>query len=275
MENKKSKKIIIGVICAVVAVALVVAILAITGVFSKEPNEDPSNSTTESTTKAPKYDPTKYEVQGIDDKSYLVVLGEDGKAVINDKNQINVVERDKNGEIIKDEKGEPQTHWEQIDDKYVVKDTIYATDYTINVIDGWEAFGSGYIRKLDASVGGTFMKCSALPDTSDKVLTLDEYLKQLNEKRQKKYEAQKKNGFTIDYSEKEITITDKKIKAVYYTEMVKNKNGGIVNYSETIYFELANNKKYSFQLTLSDDANYNANKDFDFVDYVNKNLIVK
>lgn len=275
MENKKSKKIIIGVICAVVAVALVVTILAITGVFSKEPNEDPSNSTTESTTKAPKYDPTKYEVQGIDDKSYLVVLGEDGKAVINDKNQINVVERDKNGEIIKDEKGEPQTHWEQIDDKYVVKDTIYATDYTINVIDGWEAFGSGYIRKLDANVGGTFMKCSALPDTSDKVLTLDEYLKQLNEKRQKKYEAQKKNGFTIDYSEKEITITDKKIKAVYYTEMVKNKNGGIVNYSETIYFELANNKKYSFQLTLSDDANYNANKDFDFVDYVNKNLIVK
>ncbi len=271
MENKKSKKIIIGVICAVVAVALVVAVLAITGVFSKDPNGDPS--TTESTTKAPKYDPTKYEVQGIDDKSYLVVLGEDGKAIINDKNQINVVERDKTGEIIKDENGEPQTHWEQIDDKYVVKDKIYAADYEINVIEGWEAFGSGYIRKLDTS--GTFMKCSAIPDTGDKVLTLDEYLKQLNERRQKKYEAQKKNGFTIDYYEKEITITDKKIKAVYYTEMVKNKNGGITNYSETIYFELANNKKYAFQLTLADDANYNANKDFDFVDYVNKNFIVK
>lgn len=275
MENKKSKKIIIGVICAVVAVALIVAILAITGVFSKDPSEDPSNSTTESTTKAPKYDPTKYAIQGVDDKAYLVMLDEDGNAIINDKNQIVVVDRDDKGNIIKDEKGEPQTHLEQIENKYVTKDYIYATDYTINVVEGWEAFGSGYIRKLDTNVGGTFMKCSAVPDTADKVLTLDEYLEQLNEKRQKKYEAQKKNGFIVDYNEKEITITDKKIKAIFCTEMTKNKNGGIVNYSETIYFELDNNKKYSFQLTLADDANYNANKDFDFIDYVNKNFIVK
>lgn len=274
MENKKSKKIIIGVICAVVAVALVVAGLAIAGVFSKEPNEDPSNSTTESTTKAPKYDPTKYEVQGIDDKSYLVVLGEDGKAIINDKNQINVVDRDKKGEIIKDENGEPQTHWEQIDDKYVVKDKIYATDYEINVIEGWEAFGSGYIRKLDANVGGTFMKCTKITGAEYDAMTLDEYLEQHNQKLQKKYDVQKKNGFTIDYNEKEITITDKKIRAIYCTETIKNKNGGLTNYSEILYFEL-NGNKYRFEFVLADDANYNANKDFDFVDYVNKNFIVK
>lgn len=272
MENKKSKKIIIGVICAVVAVALVVAGLAIAGVFSKEPNADPS--TTESTTKAPKYDPTKYEAQGIDGKAYLVLLGEDGKAIINDKNQIVVVDRDNKGEIIKDEKGEPQTHLEQIDTQYVVKDKIYATDYEINVIEGWEAFGGGYIRKLDANVGGTFMKCAAFGGADAASLTLDQYLEELEPKRQKKYDTQKKNGFTVEYEEKEITITDKKIRAIYCTETIKNKNGGLTNYSEILYFEL-NGNKYRFDFVLADDANYNANKDFDFVDYVNKNLIIK
>ncbi len=270
MENKKSKKIIIAVICAVVAVALVVAILAITGVFSKDPNEDPSNSTTTTTSK---YDPTKYVVQGIDDKSYLVLLDEKGNAIINDKNQIVVVDRDKNGEIIKDENGEPQTHLEQIDDKYVVKDKIYTADYEINVIEGWEAFGSGYIRKLDTNVGGTLMKCTKITGADYASMTLDEYLKQHNAKLQKKYETQKKNGFTTDYSEKEITILDN-VKAYYCTEKIVNKNGGLTNYSEILYFEIKGNK-YRFEFALSDDANYNANKDFDFVDYVNNNFIVK
>ena len=270
MENKKSKKIIIGVICAVVAVALVVAILAITGVFSKDPNEDPSNSTTTTTSK---YDSTKYVVQGIDDKSYLVLLDEKGNAIINDKNQIIVVDRDEKGEIIKDENGEPQTHLEQIDDKYVVKDKIYTADYEINVIEGWEAFGSGYIRKLDANVGGTLMKCTKITGAEYDAMTLDEYLEQHNQKLQKKYETQKKNGFTTDYSEKEITILDN-VKAYYCTEKIVNKNGGLTNYSEILYFEI-NGKKYRFEFVLADDANYNANKDFDFVEYVNKNFIVK
>lgn len=274
MENKKSKKIIIGVICAVVAVALVVAGLAIAGVFSKEPNEDPSNSTTESTTKAPKYDPTKYEAQGIDGKAYLVLLGEDGKAIINDKNQIVVVDRDNKGEIIKDEKGEPQTHLEQIDTQYIVKDKIYATDYEINVVEGWAAAASGFIKKTNVSANGTLMKCTAINGKEYQTMTLDEYLEQHNQKLQKKYDAQKKNGFTVEYEEKEITITDKKIKAIYCTETIKNKNGGLTNYSEILYFEL-NGNKYRFDFVLADDANYNANKDFDFVDYVNKNLIIK
>lgn len=274
MENKKSKKIIIGVICAVVAVALVVAGLAIAGVFSKEPNEDPSNSTTESTTKAPKYDPTKYEVQGIDDKSYLVVLGEDGKAIINDKNQINVVERDSKGEIIKDENGEPQTHWEQIDDKYVTKDYVYATDYTINVIDGWEGFGSGYIVKEGDATGGCLMKCMTLPDLDGKKVTLEEYLADYNAKRIKQKESREKQGYTINYEEKQIEFTDKKIPAIYVVEETRKADGKLATYYEIIYFEL-NGVNYRFQFLCTGDESYNANKDFDFVDYVNKNFIVK
>lgn len=272
MENKKSKKIIIGVICAVVAVALVVAILAITGVFGKDPSENPSNTTTTTTSR---YDTTKYEVQGIDDKAYLVLLDENGKAIINDKNQIVVVDRDNKGEIIKDEKGEPQTHLEQIDEKYVVKDKIHTADYEINVIEGWEAFGSGYIRKLDANVGGTLMKCTKITGADYENLTLDEYLTQHNAKREKAKANYEKNGFTVKYDEKEITITDKKIPAVLCTETIKNKNGGLTNYSEILYFELEGNKKFRFEFVLSDDANYDANKDFDFVDYVNKNFIIK
>lgn len=274
MENKKSKKIIIGVICAVVAVALVVAGLAIAGVFSKEPNEDPSNSTTESTTKAPKYDPTKYEAQGIDGKAYLVLLGEDGKAIINDKNQIVVVDRDNKGEIIKDEKGEPQTHLEQIDTQYVVKDKIYAADYTINVIDGWEGFGSGYIVKEGDATGGCLMKCMTLPDLDGKKVTLEEYLADYNAKRIKQKESREKQGYTINYEEKQIEFTDKKIPAIYVVEETRKADGKLATYYEIIYFEL-NGVNYRFQFLCTGEDNYNANKDFDFLDYANKNFIAK
>lgn len=271
MENKKSKKIIIGVICAVVAVALVVAILAITGVFSKDPNEDPTNSTTTTTSK---YDPTKYVVQGIDDKSYLVLLDEKGNAIINDKNQIIVVDRDEKGEIIKDENGEPQTHLEQIDDKYVTKETIYAADYTINVVEGWEGFGSGYIVKEGDRTGGCLMKCMTIGGEEYSKMTLDEYLEQHNVKRLKQKESREKQGYTIKYKENEITITDKKIPTVYVVEETRKPDGAIATYYEILYFEL-NGNKYRFQFLCTGEDSYNANKDFDFVDYVNKNFIVK
>lgn len=272
MENKKSKKIIIGVICAVVAVALVVAGLAIAGVFSKEPNEDPSNSTTESTTKAPKYDPTKYEVQGIDDKSYLVVLGEDGKAIINDKNQINVVDRDKKGEIIKDENGEPQTHWEQIDDKYVVKDKIYATDYEINVIEGWEAFGSGYIIKTGLGTN-CVMKLMQLGGDAHKSLSLDQFLETVvNPSLLKDKATREEKGQKVTYEEKETTITDKDIRAISTKQVIYNADGKLINYKEIIYFELDGNQKYKFEYVCAGEEIYNLVKDFDFVDFVDKNL---
>lgn len=270
MENKKSKKIIIGVICVVVAVALVVAILAITGVFSKDTNENPS--TTESTTKAPKYDTTKYEVQGVDDKSYLVVLGEDGKAIINDKNQINVVDRDNKGEIIKDEKGEPQTHWEQIDDKYVVKDKIYATDYEINVIEGWEAFGSGYIIKTGLGTN-CIMKLMPLGGDTNKTLSLDQFLETVvNPSLLKDKTTREAKGQKVTYEEKETTITDKNVRAISTKQVIYNADGKLINYKEIIYFELDGNQKYKFEYVCVGEERYNLVKDFDFVDFVDKNL---
>ena len=282
MEKTKSKKIIIGVICGVIAVAVVVALLAVSGVFGKEPENNTTESATENTTGnttntgvSNKYDPTKYEFQGIDDKTYLVMLDEDGKAIINDKNQIVVVERDEKGEIIKDENGEPETHLEQIDTEYVTKDVIYATDYTINIVEGWEGFGSGYIVKEGIKRGTCLMKCDYIGGEKYESMTLDEYLAQHNVKREKAKANQEKNGSEVLYEEKEITITDKNIRAIYCIETIRNKSGALVNYSEILYFELDGNKKYRFAYECADDDAYNANKDFDFVDYVNKNLIIK
>lgn len=273
MENKKSKKTIIAVICAVLAVALVVAILAIAGVFRKEPTEDPS-STTESTTKGPKYDPTKYAIQGIDDKAYLVLLDEEGNAIINDKNEIVVVDRDDNNEIITEANGEPQTHLEKIDDKYVTKDYVYATDYTINIVDGWEGFGSGYIVLEGKTDGKCIMKCMVLPDIDGKKVTLEQYLDNYNKNRLEEKERKEKQGFTINYKEENIEFTDKKIPAVYTIEETRKADGTIQSYYEIIYFEL-NGKNYRFQYLCSGEDTYNANKHFDFLDYANKNFIAK
>jgi hypothetical protein len=252
------------VIVAVVAVVLI----------TNNKSDEPTTTTTESTTKAPKYDPTKYEIQGVNDKGVLVLLGEDGKAIINDQNQIVVVDRDSKGEIIMDENGEPQTHLETIETKYVTKDYVYAVDYTINVTEGWEGFGSGYIVKDGNIESKCQMKCFVLPDVDGKKVTLEEYLADYNVKREKEKASKESQGFTIRYEEKNIEFTDKKIPAIHVIEETRKPDGTLQSYYEKIYFEL-NGTNYNFQYLCSSEEIYNANKDFNFLDYANKNFIVK
>lgn len=270
MEKLKSKKVIIAIALVVVAVIAVVAV----ALFGGNDKPDDSTTTTESTTKAPKYDPAKYAIQGVNDKGVLVLLDDEGKAIINDKNQIVVVDRDKDLNIILDENGEPQTHLEQIETKYVTKDYVYAADYTINITEGWEGFGSGYIVKEGKTDGKCQMKCIALADVDGKKVTIREYIDNYNSNRQSKIEADKKKGYTIKVEEKNIEFTDKKIPAIYVVEETRKKDGTLQSYYEKIYFEL-NGQNYVFQYLCSDEAQYNLNKDFDFLDYANKNFIVK
>lgn len=269
MEKLKSKKTIIALVVVILAIILVVVIAK----KDKNDTTTTTTTTTESTT-APKYDPTKYAIQGVNEKGVLVLLGEDGKAIINDQNQIIVVDRDEKGNIVFDANGEPQTHYEQIETKYVTKDNVFATDYTINIVEGWEGFGSGYIILEGDTSGTCLMKCITLPDVDGKKVTLDEFLAHYNANRLQQKAAKEKQGYTISYEEKKIEFTDKKIPAIYVIEETRKPDGTIQSYYENIYFEL-NGTNYKFQFLCSTDDAYNANKDFDFLDYANKNFIAK
>ena len=64
------------------------------------------------------------------------------------------------------------------------------------------------------------------------------------------------------------------IAAIYVIEETRKADGTIQSYYEIIYFEL-NGKNYRFQFLCSSETAYNANKNFDFLDYANKNFIAK
>ena len=118
------------------------------------------------------------------------------------------------------------------------------------------------------------MKCMTLPDIDGKKVTLEEYLANYNVKRIKQKESKEKQGFTIKYEEKKIEFTNKKIPATYVIEETRKADGKLATYYEIIYFEL-NGVNYRFQFLCTGEDNYNANKDFDFLDYANKNFIAK
>lgn len=275
----KNKKLIVIVVAVVAVLAIAIAVLFGTGVLGNNDNTDENKTTentTENTSENNEEDTTNkspYDLIGIDGKVYPVIFDKDGKPTINDKNQVNVLVRDEKGELVTNENGEPETAWEQIDTEYITKDILSNKYYTINVVEGWEILPSGYIMK-EGSDKKCFITIKAINAKGFEDKPLSDLLAELETREEKANKNFERNGFTVKTEKKDITITDKKIPAVLKTKIIHNKNGGLTDYSETIYFELEGNNKFAIVLTCADETGLKAMEDakFDIVDYINKNL---
>lgn len=272
----KSKKIIIAVICAVVVVAIAVAV----AIFAGNNNDEytPENPSTSETQKPvtikdamSKLDPNKYAIQTVDGKLVIVVLDANGKAIINDKNQIQIVVIDENGNVVFDKKGNPQTTWMDMKTPYVGEDGIVTPEFKIGIPNGWQSHPSGKLVKTDTEKTNMIM-CTLIQNEKYDDLSLDEFLKQHSENQKKSHANYDRLGFKVQFEQKEITLSDAKIPAVYCKEVIHNKNGALTNYSEIIYFELDGNKKYRFEIVSADDESLKALGNFNFVDYANKSF---
>lgn len=272
----KSKKIIIAVICAVVVIAVAVAV----AIFAGNNNDEytPENPSTTETQKPitiadamKQLDSSKYAIQMIDGKAVIVVLGADGKAIINDKNQIQIVVLDENNNIVYDKNGNPQTTWLDMKTPYVGVDGIVTPEFKISIPTGWQSHLSGKLVKTDTPKTNMIM-CTLIQHENYDDMSLAEFLKTHGENQKKSHANYDRLGFKVQFEQKNITFSDAKIPAVYCKEVIHNKNGGLTNYSEVIYFEMDGNKKYRFELVSADDESLKALGDFNFVDYANKNF---
>lgn len=272
----KSKKIIIAVICAVVVIVAAVAVAVFVG-NNDEYNPVEGTSSTETSKPSTvadamsKLDPNKYALQTVNGNIVIVVLGANGKANINDKNQIEIVVLDENNNIVYDKNGKPQTTWIDLTTPYVSSDGIVTPYFTIAIPQGWQSHPSGRIVKTGSEKGNLIL-CTLIQNEKYDGLSLKEFLKEIDENQEKSHNNYKRLGFKVEYETKNITFTDAKIPAVYCKEVVYNKNGGLTNYSEIIYFELDGNKKYRFELGSADDESLEALGNFNFVEYANKNF---
>lgn len=270
----KKKKIIIAAICVVLVA--VVAIVAVVIVKNKG-NDNPTETTTVAETERPTtladvvkdLDPNKYVMQKIDEKPYIVVLGEDGKHVKNDKNQILVVLTDENGNVVFDENGNPKTTWLDVSGTLTDRTGISGNGFTISIPAGWKPHGAGYIVMEKSQKN--MIQCSVINKYNE--LSFNEFMNVLSENQAKTHENHKKNGSTVSFESRNITFSDANISGVYQKEVIHNKNGGLANYKESIYFEM-NGERYWFVYISSDDESLKAAADFNFLDFVNTNFKV-
>ncbi len=276
----KKKNIIIAAICVILVVAVVVVI----AVVAKNKGETPTETTTVEETQKPismadaikDLDPNKYVAQLIGGKPYIVVLGEDGKHVTNDKNQILVVLTDENGNVVFDDNGDPKTTWIDVNTTLVDRTGISTKDFTLSIPDGWKPHGGGYFVKEGST--GNMIRCDIINQEGYAEMSLDEFLTVYGERQAKEHENFKKQGRTVKFEKKNITLNNN-ISAVYHKEEIRyvatDKNGNskdvLIDYNEVIYFEM-NGTKYRISLTVPDNDAQKAIGNFDFVNCVNQNL---
>ena len=270
----KNKKLIIIVVAVVVVLAVAVAVLFGTGVLGNKDNTD-TNKTTESTAENTNDDieGATHEYIKVDDKKYPVVVDHDGNPIINDKNQVKILKRDEKNKIVTNEAGEPQTEWMQIEDKCVTDNKFYNKYYTVSVPDGWKITSAGAIAKEDTD-GKCYITIQELTTKGYEDKPLNELLAKLERREENSNSKYIKNGFTVKSDKKDIKITDEKIAAVYKTRKIVNKSNVLADYSEKIYFELEDHKKFAVILTCSNETAFKAvqNSKFDLVDFINKNI---
>ena len=277
----KKKKLIIAIICAVLVVAVVVAIVLV--VKNKNNPENPTETTTVAEVQKPvsiteavkELDSSKYVVQNIDGVPYIVVFDENGKHITNDKNQILVVVLGEDGKVVYDENGNPKTTWIDVKGPLIDRSSITTDAFSLAIPDGWNPHGGGYFVKADSP--NNMIRCDMINQQGYAEMSLSEFLTVYGERQAKAHENYKKQGRTVQFEKQNITLSNG-ISAVYQKEVIRNtaeKNGNtnLINYKETVYFEI-DGTKYQITLTVSDDNALSKLGTFNFVDCVNQNLTI-
>lgn len=184
---------------------------------------------------------------------YLAMTHEDGGIVIDDNNNVVVVVTGKDGEIIEDSEGEPQTRLVKIYDAYVQGGDVYAEHYKLPILDGWTV-GEGNKLVKEGTDGKTYIevvKVKELEEIDGKKETIDDYLVTVDENNQQfvdilendqamdklikedpSLEALKGGKVTVD---KGNTLINSR-RYIFRTFEITDKDGKSIHHAENYYF---------------------------------------
>ena len=140
-------------------------------------------------------------------------------------------------------------------------------------MDGW-TFNNHQLEK-DNTGGKCIIIVSKVAESGYENATLEEWLAHNKEQEEQLKKELEQNGYTVETLEEKVTLTENNIDMILCKAVIYNPDGSIANYSETFYFQVEGNKKYSIQYKCADGVGYEKNFVFtDFVDY-NFNVLVK
>ncbi len=207
-----------------------------------------------------------YKINGVD---VAVVTDADGKAIVDESNRIAAIVTDREGEVQTHLNGEPQTYWATVQNSFVADHTLYASNYVMEGLDGWEFNAIGGMEKKKTN-GQCKIQCAMVIEEGYVDKSLDEYLKMRDDRNAEALALYEKEGYKVTVEKKAVELTEKKIPMIHYTEIIYNKDGSIANYSESLYFEYKGTEKYNIHFTSTNGVGLD--KDFNFIEFVNTNF---
>ena len=213
----------------------------------------------------------KLRVEKIEGKEHAVMTDKDGNVVVDASNRVQAIVTDRAGEIVTYEGGEPQTYWVPIQNYFVADGKLYTGMCVLSSVKGWEMAEAGVMEKKDTD-GKCTITVSIMIEKDYEDASLEEWLAHNRETEKELAIALKENGYSVEASEEKVTLTENNIDMILCKAVIYNPDGSIANYSETFYFQVEGNKKYSIQYKCADGVGYESN--FVFTDFVNHNFNV-
>lgn len=200
-----------------------------------------------------------------------VAYNENGYAVYNSQGLLRIYRTDSDGNIVKDENGEPKYDYYDVGGGFVhdgIIDTIY---YAFKMPSGWDVVNDAGVFTKRGTEGKCTVTISFVQDTSEE-LSFSNYVDQNKTSNQETIDNLKEQGYDATMETELFELGRTQSPAYAATYMVKDGEGKLIHYAVTIYY-LYQAKIYLVNYVCADGEGYD--ESFDFIKYVKENYVTK
>jgi len=211
--------------------------------------------------------PKQVDIYGYDKP---VAYDENGYAVYNSQGLLRIYRTDSDGNIIKDENGEPKYDYYSVGEGFVHDGIIDTAAYAFKMPSGWEVNDNSEFVKR-----GTDGKCVAsvmfVSDTSDE-MSFTDYVDKNKLDNQETVAKFVEQGYDATMETELFELGRTQSPAYAATYMIKDSEGKLIHYAVTIYY-LYQAKIYQINYLCGDGVGYD--ESFDFISYVKESFVTK
>ncbi len=222
---------------------------------------------------------SKGEKSIINGKEYLLMTDDEGNTIVDEDQNVIAIVTDDKGEVQTYEDGEPQTYPVNINNDFAGEDFIQGIEYKITAPEGWAPNRLGRLVK-EGTDGQCYVEFATMVDyeeekdksESERVKTLDNYLKMINDQNALLISAYEQEGYKVEVEQSSIDIqlADKAIVCREITYNIVDGKGKVVHHAVNYYFETERNI-YKMGYVCSGGIGYD--ETFDFKAFLEDNLI--
>lgn len=209
----------------------------------------------------------EYETTKINGQEVVLVTDENGRPVINDKNQVIALVTNEHGEVLHYANGEDQTRYIDLIEALEINGVVHGENYKFNVLEGWAPGEGTRINKkgTDDKCYIHFVKNKQLESNE----TLTSFLLSIDEQNNQASEILKTKDFVLTIEKGAEMVSGNKINCESRIYKIVDKDNKIIHYAENYYF-VADNVVYSVNYVCIDGSGYD--ESFSFGNYLKANF---